>query len=150
MLNLAEMDPMQRQIFTSVQRATLRRDRRRGGLALLVSACWVVVVVMIVALLAGCAAPTPWGYGRDQAGNVFTEDCLQDLSWVQVPVLRVPRKFLDTLYARQIGPGETLNGHYTEDSGAGQIFIADDMHGWRYEDTLHHERCHAIAGEWHK
>jgi len=153
MLNLAEMDPMQRQIVMSVRAATLRRERKRGGLAVLVSVCWTVAVIVVVAVLAGCAAPTPWGYGRDQAGNVFPEDCRQDLSWVQVPVFRQPREKLNEAYAARGGMmrrGDSVNGIYIEVGTAAFIMIADDLSGWRYDDTLHHERCHAIVGDWHK
>ena len=97
----------------------------------------------LLLLLTGCAltGTAPWNFNTDQAGNVWPEVCRHDLAseTKETPVARDIREHLSG-----------NNGlYFSFGAGPGFIIIADDLTGWRYADTLHHERCHAVAGVWH-
>jgi hypothetical protein len=102
--------------------------------------------------LGACATAQPWTYSTDLVGTVWPEACRHDLSndpRVQAAiVLRVSRAYM-TAHTPGLPPGATVNGWYQRLEGIDVIYIADDLEGPRYLDTLHHERCHIVAGDWH-
>jgi hypothetical protein len=83
----------------------------------------------------------------DQMGHVYPQECRRDLSDVQARV--VPADLPDTHLAMYV----PSIGHKTD-----IILVSRRLSGWRYEDALRHERCHALmaklypstGGQWHR
>lgn len=97
----------------------------------------------------GCASPPAWTYDRDTIGTPIPAIGKHDLTaeTSAIPVFRIPRSVLDlTRSAEQIAQHQTLNGRTVFIQGKPIVIqIADDLTGWRFDDTLHHERIHVIC-----
>ncbi len=120
------------------------------------------VSALTILFLVGCASPPPWTYATDAAGRVYPAECRHDLGaeTKDVGVLPMPRRELtarvEALTGVTFTNGTTVNGFTRQVAGATVIWIADDLSGWRYEDTLFHERVHVCMaalhggdGQWH-
>ncbi len=105
-------------------------------------------VALALALL-GCASAPPWTYETDQSHYVLPAIGRHDLAaeTAMVPVFSIPRSVLDlTRTSEQVVQRQTLNGRTVIIQGRPIVIqIADDLAGWRYDDTLHHERAHVIC-----
>ncbi len=103
----------------------------------------------LLILLAGCSSSPPWTYDRDAVGIPLPAIGRHDLSaeTSSIPVFRVPRSVLDlTRTTEQVAKHQTLNGRTVIIQGKPVVIqIADDLTGWKFEDTLHHERCHVVC-----
>lgn len=79
----------------------------------------------------------------DQNGNVYPATCSQEATdKVTVPLLVVPRDspLLPVIDGRRaLGYARPL-----------LLVVSDGLGGWKLADAKRHERCHVIAGEWHK
>jgi hypothetical protein len=106
----------------------------------------ILTAILVAFATAAFAAEYP---AVDQAGNVYPEACRRDLSDVQarvVPVDGFPDPRMQALYVPSIG-------HRTD-----IILISRRLSGWKYDDAIHHERCHALmarlypetGGQWHR
>ena len=113
---------------------------------------YAVVLVLLLLLISVSCAPVklnPWDYPTDQVGNPWPEACKHDLQLetLHVSVYPVERKNIGGANGVFVSFGAP-NSHGVLE---GIILISDDMQGWAFSDTRHHERCHAVAGmAWHK
>jgi hypothetical protein len=84
----------------------------------------------------------------DQAGNVYPVECRRDLSDVQarvVPVDAMPSTH-GAVFVPSIGGRTDI------------ILVSRRLGGWKYDDAVRHERCHALmaklypstGGQWHR
>ena len=98
-------------------------------------------IVPLLILLSACTLQ-PWEYEMDSSGFVLPSVCRHDLALetAKIPVMLEPR-----------GQNSKYDGFTIfEDGTPTTIIIMDDLVGWRYDDVLHHERCHVVAGPyWH-
>lgn len=101
--------------------------------------------LLLALALAGCASVPD----TDQAGNLYPPQCAGDLAWVSTPVVEAsPADMAKLADGIHLGTQKRLWGYYSE---ALRIILIDKMlGGWKRADALRHERCHAIAGHWHK
>jgi hypothetical protein len=85
----------------------------------------------------------------DQAGNIYPAECRRDLSDVRalvVPVDGFPDPRMQALWTPSIGGRTDI------------ILVSRRLGGWRYDDAIRHERCHALmarlypatGGQWHR
>lgn len=113
---------------------------------------YIIVLLSLLFLISvSCATEklNPWDYPRDLVGNVWPAECRRDLQVLTatIKIHPAPRANLTGVNGLFFSFGNT-DGNGVLD---GFILIADDMTGFSFEDTLHHERCHAVAGmAWHK
>ncbi len=86
----------------------------------------------------------------DIFGYVYPPECRRDLSKVKTPkgvepyVLDVSPQDLVTAAA-----GRVTGRIYGLTWGQSLILIDNTLQGWVRDETLHHERCHVLMGEWH-
>ena len=113
---------------------------------------YAIVLVLLLLLISVSCAPVklnPWDYPRDLVGNVWPAECRRDLQVLTATIKIYPASRANLNGAN----GLFFSFGDIDDNGVlnGVILIADDMTGFGFEDTLHHERCHAVAGlAWHK
>ena len=103
-------------------------------------------ILAACAVLGACASPD--GPSTDFAGNVYPIQCRGDLSYVKAPILFVPPSHLADYGAKHgMNAGTRLYGLTVMRSF---ILIDNTLRGWKRADAIRHERCHVIAGDWHK
>jgi hypothetical protein len=100
--------------------------------------------LIILLALFGCQPEKePWEFPTAQNGVRWDDRCRKDLSHITTPVFRLPRAKLVEMHPPRMG--YTINGIYSPILKS--IFIANDLTGWQYKDTLHWERCRAYLHE---
>lgn len=100
-----------------------------------------IAAAAIVALwaLGGCEAQAadldPWG-------NEYPPQCSERaLSTIHITVVRVSQSFLD-----KATKASDRTGVYMP---SGAAAVRSDLSGYMLAETIRHEKCHAIMGEWH-
>ena len=86
----------------------------------------------------------------DQSGNVYPVECRRDLSDVAATVIRGDLGTVGN--QKRLGLWSPSIGGRTD-----VIMIERNLSGWKYDDALRHERCHALmaklypatGGQWH-
>lgn len=79
----------------------------------------------------------PSRYRTDASGYALPQNCKASPETVYAPVQRMPRAGLRIL------TGKDVNGIYNP--AFNTIVIADDLGGWRFNDTRAHEQFHAYC-----
>lgn len=119
--------------------------------------------VAVAAFLAVCATPiaaqeeftfktsTLWDQDEELTGYVQPEACRRDLSADQTPVFYVTNRELEQLFnkARLQSAGHSAGVYIWPPGPAGVrpgIYVNMDMPERVQQVTLHHERCHVVAG----
>lgn len=105
----------------------------------------------IITILCLCALPVAASEypAFDQAGNAYPVECRRDLSDIKalvVPVDGFPHQRQLAQYVPSIGGKNDI------------ILVSRRLGGWKYDDAVHHERCHALilklhpetGGQWHR
>jgi hypothetical protein len=101
------------------------------------------IAILLAASLTACASHE--GPLTDQAGNVYPPQCRGDLSKVEATITFKPRQWMAE-EAAILG----YEGRILGETWGNHIVIDDSLRGWKREDTLRHERCHLLMGQWHK
>lgn len=105
-----------------------------------------LITLMVCALSASAAAAAEYPV-TDQSGNVYPVECRGDLLDVKVTVIRVDSAEL------QVGNpfmGKRLGMFVPSIGGKTDVVIIDkNLWGWKYDDALRHERCHALMAKLH-
>jgi hypothetical protein len=84
----------------------------------------------------------------DQFGNVYPPECRGDLSHVAATIQAVTPDALQFWAAALHKPANWRL--YGLTVGRKSILVDETIAGWKRDDLVHHERCHIIAGEWHR
>lgn len=88
--------------------------------------------VFLALMLAGCSMPA-----QDQVGNFYPLVCQEPLTAM----------WQEASYPVVID--EDRPGYLAGLTFGGTIFISPKLRGWRYDDAVRHELCHAVVGDWH-
>ena len=87
-------------------------------------------------------------------GYKYPPECLRDLNMdtAYVMVMKLSSEQLEDINERyKIKPGSILWGAtITIEDGKHIILINRHLGDDMYQRIMHHERCHVVAGDWHK
>lgn len=97
-------------------------------------------LALFTLLAVGACASGPQ---HDQAGNVYPFACRGELSGGTI--VRVPANDPRITVVVTRPHTHALATRWPD----GTIYVSDNLTGWRYDDAVRHERCHALLGAWH-
>lgn len=107
-----------------------------------------LLALFTAASLTACSAAEQQPYD-DFLGNVYPAKCRGDLSYVTAPITFMSPDQMAALsrLAPHMKMGDRLYGITMSHRF---IYVDNTLMGWKRDDIIRHERCHVIAGDWHK